>query len=288
MRHRHRTVLKASVHTTRTCYPTMRTGVLCAVGLASALFAGCGELEPMREPEVVDLELTTDTLRASMRDAQRTVAELRADLEGRRRELAEVQVARAQLEGRVREAERRVVEARQVIELQREELAAARTERAHVSRSSLQMQSQLRQLQKQLTRMGKASPAPDGQEAVPLPSSDAVRKGQKAMQVPAQRNQPSEFPETPQMAPTTGAVIPVRATRASLSGFEQPMAPPQHVSVKAGDTLWSIAQRYRVRLEQLRTLNQLTDNRIEIGQALWLPDTRPMSGVSIDKGASSQ
>ena len=50
----------------------MRVGVLCAVGFASALFAGCGELEPMREPEVVDLELTTDTLKASVRDAQRT------------------------------------------------------------------------------------------------------------------------------------------------------------------------------------------------------------------------
>jgi len=287
MRHRHRTVLQASINPTRTCYPPMRAGVLCAVGLASALFAGCGELEPMREPEVVDLELTTDTLRASMRDAQRTVAELRADLEGRRRELAEAQVARAQLEGRVREAERRVIEARQVIELQREELASARMERAHVSRSSLQLQSQMRQLQKQLSRMGKASPAPDGQ-ALPVPSSDAIRKGQKAMQVPAQRNQPSEFQETLQMGPATGAVMPVRATRASLSGGEQPMTPPKHVFVKAGDTLWSIAQRYRVRLEQLRTLNQLTDNRIEIGQALWLPDNRPMSGVSADQGASAQ
>jgi len=82
----------------------------------------------MREPEVVDLELTTDTLKASVRDAQRIVAELRTDLETRRMELAEAQVARAQLEGRVREAERRVIEARQVIELQREELAATRME----------------------------------------------------------------------------------------------------------------------------------------------------------------
>jgi hypothetical protein len=69
----------------------------------------------MREPEVVDHELTTDTLKVSVRDAQRTVAELRADLEARRRELAEAQVVQAQLEGRVREAERRVIEARQVI-----------------------------------------------------------------------------------------------------------------------------------------------------------------------------
>src|SRR2546422_1950535 len=137
MRNCHRRVLRTSVGATWACHPTVRVGVLCAVGFASALFAGCGELEPMREPEVVDLELTTDTLKASVRDAQRTVAELRTDLESRRRELAEAQVARAQLEGRVREAERRVIEARQVIELQREELAAARTERARMFRSSL-------------------------------------------------------------------------------------------------------------------------------------------------------
>ncbi|MEO6553015.1 MAG: hypothetical protein ABIO96_00550, partial [Nitrospiraceae bacterium] len=92
--YRHRRLLQTSLEGTGACYPTVRVGFLCAVGFASALLAGCGELEPMREPEVVDLELTTDTLKASVRDAQRTVAELRADLEARRRELAEAQVAR--------------------------------------------------------------------------------------------------------------------------------------------------------------------------------------------------
>ena len=288
MHHRHRTVLQTMVKGTRACHLTTRVGLLCVVGFASALLAGCGELEPMREPEVVDLELTTDTLKASMRDAQRTVAELRADLEARRRELAEAQVARAQLEGRVREAERRVLEARQVIELQREELAAARTERAHVSRSNLQLQSQMRQLQRQLSRTGKSSPAPNGQDATPVPSSGAVRKDQKAMQVPAQRNQFSEFPEMPQVASTSGAAMPVRANREPSSGVERSMVPTKHVSVKPGDTLWSIAQKYRVQLQQLRTLNQLTDNRIVSGQALWLPDDQPMSEVGADKGASTR
>ena len=130
----HRRLLTVLAEPTRAWHPMARVGVLCAVGFAAALFAGCGELEPMREPEVVELELTTDTLKASVRDAQRMVAELRADLEARRGELAEAQVARAQLEGRVREAERRVIEARQVIELQREELAAVRAERARAFR----------------------------------------------------------------------------------------------------------------------------------------------------------
>jgi len=282
MRDRHRRLLQPSVEATGACHPAVRVGVLCAVGFAAALFAGCGELEPLREPEVVDLELTTDTLKASVRDAQRTVAELRADLEARRRELAEAQVAQAQLEGRVREAERRVIEARHVIELQREELAVARTERARVSRSSLQLQGQLKQLRKQLSKMGATH---NGQEAAPLPSSGAMRKGQKTMQVSAQRNQSSEFPETPQMVATPAAVMQEPADREPSSGVEQQMASTKHVSVKPGDTLWSIAQKYRVNVEHLRTFNQLTDNRIVIGQALWLPDDRPMDGVDADKGA---
>ena len=287
MRNRPRNLLQTSVETTCACYPMVRVGVLCAVGFASALFAGCGELEPMREPEVVDLELTTDTLKASVRDAQRTVGELRTDLETRRRELAEAQVARAQLEGRVREAERRVIEARQVIELQREELAAARTERERVSRSSLHLYGQMKQLRKQLSKTGESGSAHDGQEAAPLPSGGAARKGQKAMQVPAQRNQPSEFPETSQMVATPAVMMQVPANREPSSGVERQRTPTQHVFVKPGDTLWRIAQKYRVNVEHLRTFNQLTDNRIVIGQALWLPDDRPLSGVGADKDAST-
>jgi len=271
MRNRHRRLPQTSVEAIRACYPTVRVGVLCAVGFASALFAGCGELEPMREPEVVDLELTTDTLKASVRDAQRTVAELRTDLEARRRELAEAQVARAQLEGRVREAERRVIEARLVIELQREELAAARTERQRVSRSSLQLQGQMKQLQKQLQKQ----------------LSKAGESGQKAMQVPALRNRPSEFLQMPQMVATPAAVRQVPANREPSAEVEQQRTPTKYVFVNPGDTLWRIAQKYRVNLEHLRMINRLTDNRIVIGQALWLPDDRPRSGVGADKGAST-
>lgn len=285
MQNYHRRVLKVLIEAIGTCYPIVRVGVLCAVGLVSVLFAGCGELEPMREPEMVDLELTTDTLKTSVRDAQRIVAELRNDLEARRRELAEAQVARAQLEGRVREAERRVVEARQVIELQREELAAARTERAHASRSSLQLQSQMRQLQKQLSRAGKSSPAHNRQEADPLVSSRAIDRGQNAMQILAQRNQPSGLPETPQMIAIPPAVTLAPAHRKSSLERDQQMTPTEYVTVKPGDTLWSIAQKYRVRLEHLRALNQLRDNRIVIGQALWLPEGRPISGIGTDEDA---
>jgi len=283
MRDRHRRLLQTSVEAARACYPTVRVGVLCAVGFASALFGGCGGLAPMREPEVVDLELTTDTLKATVRDAQRTVLDLRNDLEARRRELAETQVARAQLEGRVREAERRVAEARQIIELQREELAAARTERERVFRSSLHLRSQIKQLQRQLSKVGTSGPAHDGQEATPLPSNGEIRKGEKAVQAPAQRDLLSEFHETPRMVATSIPVTPVPANRPLSSQVGPSTVSTRYVSVKPGDTLWSISRRYRVDLEQLRALNQVTDNRIVIGQTLWLPDDQSISGAGADK-----
>ena len=107
------------------------------------------------------------------------------------------------------------------------------------------------------------------------------------MQVPAQRNQSSEFLETPQMMATPAALMQVPANRKPSSEVEQQRAPTQHVSVKFGDTLWRIARKYRVNVEDLRTLNQITDNRIVIGQALWLPDDRPMDGAGADMGAST-
>jgi LysM repeat protein/outer membrane murein-binding lipoprotein Lpp len=271
-----------SVAASNACHRMARFGFLWAVGFTTVLLVGCGELEPMREPEVVDLQLTTDTLRTSVRDAQRVVAELRTDLEARRRDLSEAQVARAQLEGRVREAERRVIEARQVIELQREELAAARMERGRVSRSSIQSQNQMKQLHKQLSGTERSDLGQDGQESAPRPSSYMPRKGQKAMQVPAHRSQPSEYQETQSMVVTPAAMAHMPVISESSAASEHQRAPIRHVSVKPGDTLWSIAQKYRVNMEQLRTLNQVTGNKIITGQALWLPDDSSLLGGGAD------
>lgn len=280
---RHNRFQQVQVAVSRTRHPVVQVGLWCVVGFVSALLPGCGELEPMREPEVVDLQLTTDTLRTSVRDAQRIVADLRADLEARRKDLTEAQVARAQLEGRVREAERRILEARQVIEFQREELAAARVERGRASRSSLQLQSQMKQLHKQLSKPEKSEPDQDVPEAVPLPSSHVTRKGQKRIPAPTHRHQPSEYQEAQQLAATPAAMVQMPV--APLT--ERPSTPARHVSVKPGDTLWSIAQKYHVNVEQLRVLNQVSDNRIITGQALWLPDDPYLSRGGADQVSST-
>jgi LysM repeat protein len=273
----HRGLFPALAETTRAWYPMVRVGALCAVGFASGLIAGCGELEPVREPERVELELTTDTLKASVRDAQRMIAELRADLEAQRRELAEAQIARAQLEGQVREAERRIIEARQVIEFQREELATVRSKRAHAFQGSLPLQGRKKETQTSLSRTRHSGPVRDRSKAVSLPSGGG-------MPVSAQHNQTSELPETPQMVVDPAALLPVPANGTSSSALERREHSLERVSVKSGDTLWSIAQKYHVNVEHLRTFNQLTDNRILIGQALRLPDDQPLSTDGADKG----
>lgn len=214
--------------------PIHRVGLRVWHGLMAtgiAILTACAPLEPIVEPEVSDLQLTVDTLKTAVRDAQRTIAELRAELDAGRQALADAQIARAQLEGRVREAERRLVEARHVIELQREELAVSRAERERVARSGAALTNQLKQLQKQLSKLGKQA-------------GDA---------------------RTPEIAPASLSSAPVghRPTGSTR---------PLRVSVKPGDTLWRIAQRYRIDVNRLIAINRLADERIRVGQALWLTE----------------
>lgn len=235
-------------------------------GFGFVTMIGCSPLEPMVEPEVSDLQLTVDTLKTTVRDAQRTIAELRAELDARRQELADVQIARAQLEGRVREAERRLVEARQVIDLQREELVGSRSERERVSRTGAVLQNQLKQLQKQLSKMGKQANETRGTGMAPasLPSQGR-RTG-----LPPPKSDQSEILEENARIVTTPAVH--RPKRTSVSDVQVSTTVPERVSVKPGDTLWSIAQRYRVPVKRLMAINQLPDTHIQVGQALWLSE----------------
>jgi LysM repeat protein len=285
--HFHRTLLTILTETSPAWHSMARFGALCAVGFASALFAGCGELEPMREPAMVERELTTDTLKASVRDAQRMIAELRADLDVRRGELAEAQIARAQLEGRVRETERRISEARQIIELQREELVTVRAKPAHAFQGNFQSLDRKKSHQEALSPTKHTGPRHEGEKAALLPSGGAMHTSENVMQV-SHRNQSSDVSDAAQTAIAPAAVLSVPTDGASLAELEPPQRKlPAHVSVSSGDTLWNIAQRYHMTVEHLRAFNRLTDNKIIIGQLLRLPDGRPLPGGGVDKGTST-
>ena len=230
----------------------MRAMAVFALGLAALAASGCGELEPIVEPEIVDLQLTLDTLRTQMRDAQRNLAEVRAELESRRQDLADAQVARAQLEGRVREAERRVSEARHIIDIQREELLVARAERERVFRSSTQLHNQMRQLQRKAAKPD--TPPNTDPAAAPLPTGASYEWSLEAY--------------APSATPAVNAWSGKRAATAAIHQS------PAEIIVKPGDTLWSLARTYRIGLNRLRSINHLTDDQIEVGQVLMLSEHR--------------
>lgn len=261
--HQHNQILRGSP----LAFLSLRIASRLAVVFLAVSITGCGELEPLPDPETENFQLTIDTLKGQVRDAQRNLVELRTELESRRQELADVQVARAQLEGRVREAERRLNEARHVIELQREELVAARAERERVFRSSLQLQNQLKQLQKHRSKSG--SPADGSQDATSVPSGAALRNGSKAIpslqDSPAVRQGGIRTPVMPAALTPDGA--------AGTQSFEQSaqVSLPRQVTVKYGDTLWSIARKHRVSLQRLRSVNSLAGDQIEVGQTLQIP-----------------
>jgi hypothetical protein len=236
---------------------------LCMIVVLGLAGAGCGELEPIVEPEIVDMQLTLDTLRTQVRDAQRNLAEVRAELESRRQELADAQVARAQLEGRVREAERRVSDARHVIEVQREELLAARAERERVFRSSSQLHGQMRQLQRKAAKPG-GPPIMDPADA-PIPTG-AAYQWSFGTPLPA----------------ATPAVNSLPGKRAATAAAMSRVTPIKEIIVKPGDTLWSLARTHRIGLNRLRAINHLTDNQIEVGQVLLLSENRALTEPSAE------
>ena len=45
------------------------------------------------------------------------------------------------------------------------------------------------------------------------------------------------------------------------------------IAVQAGDTLWRLARRYGVEVEMLRSVNGLSGDLIQVGQALMIPET---------------
>ena len=239
--------------------------------LSLGIIMGCSPLEPIMEPEVSDLQLTVDTLKTTVRDAQRTIAELRAEIDSRRQELADVQIARAQLEGRIREAERRLIEARHVIDLQREELAGSRSERERVSRTGAVLQNQLKQLQKQLSRIGKQ--ANDTRGAGMTPASLPSPKAGQSSAAPTKREQPESLEESARVVATSALNLLEGPSAHAVPVPTPALNTPARVSVKPGDTLWSFSQRYRVPVDRLMAINQLPDNHIHVGQALWLSES---------------
>ncbi len=222
--------------------------------------AACSPLEPILEPDSSDLQLTVDTLRMSLRDAQRTIAELQTEIERHHQEYAGVQIARAQLEGSHREAERRLIEARHVIDLQREELAVARGEREQMRKTRAPLQSQLRQPRKQSPIIGKQAKGETTTAAIISQSAERLDLMSRALKQEAQPDGDEESVDSMSF-PSVEPVV----TRSPGEGTHV------DVVIRPGDTLWSFARQYQTSVKHLMTINDLSNDRIQVGQTLRLP-----------------
>jgi LysM repeat protein len=241
----------------RTSNILMYRSIILAGMLMGLSLSACARLGPTIEPDKTGSEVTMDSLKSAVRDEQRMATDLRLELSDRRKELADVHVARAQLQGMLRETERRLAEARHIIELQREELEAAREDRERVETTGRQLQGRLRRLEKLLAlarRHGQTGEViPSGyvpQQRAPLAGSTVVSRQVVAVDM----NAPETMP-------------------AAMDGVEGANEARRVVIVRKGETLWRLARRYQVDLDELRQLNGLQDNHIVTGWALRLPDS---------------
>ena len=234
---------------------SMYRSIILAGFLMGLSLSACARLGPSIEPDQTGPEVTMDSLKSAVRDGQRMTADLRLELADRRKELADVHVARAQLQGMLRETERRLAEARHIIELQREELEAAREDRGRSEASGRQLHSRVRRLEKLLAQArrqgqtGEIIPSgymPPQHAPAPLPGSAVV----SPQVVAADMNVPDALPS-------------------AVDGVGNESA--RVVIVREGETLWRLARRHQVDLEELRQLNGLQNNHIVTGWTLRLP-----------------
>ena len=246
----------------------VRFGCSIVAVLSLLFWGGCARVTPSPEPTPTDLQVAADSLKTAVREAQRTAAELRAELEEQRKELADAQVARAQLQGMLRETERRLADARQVIELQREELTSAHTERERVAQTVAPLHSRAQQppMGGRLQRK-RASSSQDG--AVPAPADTQEQSVVRPLE--------NEEEAVPQSAPADGeaaAVSDVPQALPIVMPIPSAAEPVRTIVVQGGDTLWRLARRHKVSLEALKSLNGLPTNLIVVGRTLRLPEPR--------------
>jgi len=244
---------------------------------------GCARVTPLSEPTPTDLQVTADSLKAAVREAQRTAAELRTELDEQRKELADAQVARAQLQGMLQETERRLADARQIIDLQREELSAARTERERVAQAVQPPHHPTRQSTKAGLSRGKSlSSIPEG-IAETLPKIESATEHPPAM---------DETPASSQTFLSEAEAGTIVAPVAQSTALSTPTGEPhvKTIVVRNGDTLWTIARRHKVGVNALRSLNGVSGDLIMVGRTLRVPEPKRQQAAiqPVSTGAVSQ
>jgi LysM repeat protein len=238
-------------------------GGVLLVALAAA--SGCAGSQPTER----DFQVMQTAYNAESAQTQRTILDLRAEVQGLQRELGTSRASLARLEGELRDARGRSAEAQRVMDSQRDELSRLREERERTAQAA-------REIDGQLVELGRLR-----QQA-----ADAAREQPRLQALEAAvEKQARDLADLKARAPKASTRFKTRLPNAELAAPPRdrlelnvsvgvPPAPGfRTIIVQPGDTLWDLARKHRVNLPDLITLNRLVSDRIRPGQELLLPDS---------------
>jgi LysM repeat protein len=140
-----------------------------------------------------------------------------------------------------------------------------------VGRTRAALQNQLKQLQRQLSKVGKQTKGNVSPAALVSPKDEQLESRTVGLQQDAQL---AALEEDTRVVQEPASQVSGVSSVGEVPVFSQTstVTPRLHVSVKSGDTLWSIARRYHTSVRRLMVLNALPSDRILVGQALWLTE----------------
>jgi len=237
--------------------------------LHAALWCGLWMVAGCAGPSVRDFQITQAALKAESAQAQRTITDLRAEMQGVQRDLGAARAAQARLEGELREAQRRVQEAQRALEAQREELVRTREERDRLAAISRELQAQLVELGRLRQQVGEAGRDQSRLQAI----EQAIERQTKELAElkSAMQKLSTRAKQKPTSARLAVPMYKDVSDQPALSG-ESVESASRTVIVERGDTLWGLARKHRVRLSELIAVNDLTSDLIRPGQELLLPE----------------
>jgi LysM repeat protein len=226
-------------------------------------------------PTISDYQVITKALQAEARQAELTRTDLETQKQALQRELGEARAAKARLEGDVLNAERRLLDAHHLVELQREELILATDERqrlAHAAREAqAQLQAQLSEgdrLRQQLADAQIERVRIETMQAAIARQANEMAALKTAFQE-SLRAPVLKIAEAPQLLRPSAMVSPVTVSS------NQPSRLSTTIRVRRGDSLWVLARRFGVGLNELIAANRLRSDLIVPGQELLIPEPAP-------------
>jgi LysM repeat protein len=273
----------------------MKTNLLLFVLLCLSLLAfGCATSDPTPNDYNV---MQTVYKQQSLKD-QQTINDLRRDLDALRRELKTAEATRAGSEAKLAESLRRVEQQRDELTRAKEEraqfatqmttqlapisrqltdeLARAREERAQFTQAMKQLAQHMVELER--LRQTLAEAGGDARQSLQA-ALDKQTGTLAALQLSVQDIQEwvaeAKRKAQEKAQPQASATLPSGNRKQTAVPKDKSSSPPSDtITVKAGDTLKSLAEKYGVTSAQLKEMNRLTTDDIQVGQSLTVPSVK--------------